>query len=56
MTKHLTSEEQLLVGIIFIGLQLWWIGMTIRNGKVRVSTNESQIDEMKKKFEKIFNS
>ncbi len=41
------------VGLIFLGLQAWWISMTIRNGRnERVLIN--QTDEIKKRLEKIF--
>ena len=43
------------VGIVFFGLQVWWISMTIRNGRnERVLTNQNQTDEIKKRLEKIF--
>ena len=43
------------VGIIFFGLQAWWIGMTIRNGKnERVLVNQNQTEEIKNRLEKIF--
>ena len=43
------------VGIVFFGLQAWWISMTIRNGKnERVLVTENQTDEIKKRLEKIF--
>ena len=44
-----------LVGIIFFGLQFWWISMTIRNGKnERVVVNQNQTEEIKNRLEKIF--
>ena len=44
-----------IVGLVFFGLQFWWISMTIRNGRnERVLTNQSQTDEIKKRLEKIF--
>ena len=44
-----------LVAIVFFGLQVWWISMTIRNGRnQRVLEKEDQIDEIKKRLEKIF--
>ena len=44
-----------LVGIVFFGLQFWWISMTIRNGKnERVLANQNQTDEIKNRLEKIF--
>ena len=43
------------VGIIFFGLQFWWISMTIRNGKnERVLVNQNQTEEIKNRLEKIF--
>ena len=43
------------VGVVFLGLQLWWISMTIRNGRnERVLTNQNQTDKIKKRLEKIF--
>ena len=43
------------VGVVFFGLQIWWIGMTIRNGrKERLLVNQNQTDEIKKKLDKIF--
>ena len=44
-----------IVGIIFLGLQVWWISMTIKNAmNTRVSMNQNQTDEIKKSLEKIF--
>ena len=43
------------VGIVFLGLQFWWISMTIRNNKnEKVLPNQNQTDEIKKRLEKIF--
>ena len=43
------------VGLVFFALQLWWISMTIRNGRnERVLINQNQTDDIKKKLEKIF--
>ena len=43
------------VGIVFFGLQAWWIRMTIMNGKnERVLVNQNQTDEIKNRLEKIF--
>ena len=43
------------VGLVFFALQVWWISMTIRNGRnERVLINDNQTDEIKKKLEKIF--
>ncbi len=44
-----------LVGIIFFGLQAWWISMTIWNGKnQRALAKQNQTDDIKKSLEKIF--
>ena len=43
------------VGLAFFALQVWWINMTIRNGRnERVLINQNQTDEIKKRLEKIF--
>ena len=43
------------VGVVFLGLQVWWISMTIRNGRnERVLINQNQTEEIKKRLEKIF--
>ena len=43
------------VGIVFLGLQFWWISMTIRNNKnEKVLLNQNQTDEIKQRLEKIF--
>ena len=43
------------VGIVFFGLQFWWISMTIRNGtNERALVNQNQTDEIKNRLEKIF--
>ena len=43
------------VGLVFFALQVWWISMTLRNGRnERVLINQNQTDEIKKKLEKIF--
>ncbi len=45
----------IVVGLIFFGLQVWWIGMTLRNGiSKRGLINDRKTSEMKKKLEKIF--
>ncbi len=45
----------IVVGLVFLGLQVWWINMTIRNGRnERVLINQNQTDEIKKRLEKIF--
>ncbi len=44
-----------LVGLMFLGLQIWWISMTIRNGRnERVLINQNQTEEIRKSLEKIF--
>ena len=43
------------VGLVFLGLQVWWISMTIRNGRnERFLINQNQTDEIRKRLEKIF--
>ena len=43
------------VGIVFLGLQFWWISMTIKNKRnEKVLLNQNQTDEIKKRLEKIF--
>ena len=43
------------VGLVFFCLQLWWISMTIRNGRSkRVLISQNQTNEIKKRLEKIF--
>ncbi len=43
------------VGLVFFALQVWWISMTIRNGRnERVLINQNQTDETKKRLEKLF--
>ena len=43
------------VGTCFLGLQFWWISMTIRNGKnERVLASQNQSEEIKNRLEKIF--
>ncbi len=43
------------VGILFAALQVWWISLTIRNGRnERVLRNQDQTEEIKKRLEKIF--
>ena len=43
------------VGIVFSALQVWWISMTIRNGRnERVLLNQNQTEQIKKRLEKIF--
>ncbi|MFL0731693.1 MAG: hypothetical protein AB8A41_09875 [Prochlorococcus sp.] len=47
--------------LLFLGLQVWWLGMTIRNGRketeafdFRSQAKLKQSDEIKKQLEKIF--
>ena len=43
------------VGAVFLGLQVWWISMTIRNGRVEKDLiRPHHTDEVKQKLEKIF--
>ena len=45
------------VGIIFLGLQFWWISMTIKNERnEKVVLNQYQTDEIKKRLDKIFSN
>ena len=45
------------VGIVFLGLQFWWISMTIKNERnEKVVLNQNQTDEIKKRLEKIFSN
>ena len=45
------------VEIVFLGLQFWWISMTIKNERnEKVLLNQNQTDEIKKRFEKIFSN
>ena len=47
--------DLVVVEIIFLGLQFWWISMTIRNGgNERFLLNQSQTDEIKKSLERVF--
>ena len=43
------------VGFVFVGLQVWWISLTIKNGRnERVLITQNQTDKIKKRLEKIF--
>ena len=43
------------VGIVFLGLQFWWISLTIKNERnEKVLLNQNQTDEIKRRLEKIF--
>ncbi len=45
------------VGIVFLGLQFWWISMTIKNERnEKVLLNQNQTDEIKKRLDKIFSN
>ena len=45
------------VGIVFLGLQFWWISMTIKNERnEKVLLNQNQTYEIKKRLEKIFSN
>ncbi len=45
------------VGIVFLALQVWWISMTIRNGRnERVLLNQDQNIDIKQRLEKIFSN
>ncbi len=44
-----------IVGLIFLGLQFWWISMVIKNGTERkVLTNIDQTEQIKKRLERTF--
>ncbi len=44
-----------IVGVVFLGLQVWWISMTIRNNRnQRVLINPNETEEIKKRLERIF--
>ena len=44
-----------LVATLFFALQVWWISMTLSNGrKERILLNSDQTEELKKRLEKIF--
>ena len=43
------------VGVIFLSLQVWWISMTISNGRTeRVQRTKNKTDQIKSRLEKIF--
>ena len=43
------------VGLVFLGLQVWWISMTIRSGRnERVLINQMQTKKIKKRLDEIF--
>ena len=43
------------VGVLFFALQVWWISMTIRNGRSeRVLISQNQTEEIKERLEKIY--
>ena len=45
------------VGVVFLGLQFWWISLTIKNERnEKVLLNQNQTDEIKKRLEKIFSN
>ena len=49
--------ELSLLLILFVGLQIWWISMSIRNAKeIKVSDINHKTEESRKKLEKIFHS
>ena len=44
-----------IIGITFLGLQVWWIGMTFKNGQnERVQPKKVKTDDIKRQLEKIF--
>ena len=51
------SVALVVVGIVFLGLQFWWISMTIKNERnEKILLNQNQTDEIKKRLEKIFSN
>ena len=43
------------VGILFLGLQIWWISMTIGNTRNKSnSSDQSRIDQIKDRLERSF--
>lgn len=42
-------------GLIFFILQVWWLSMTIRNGR-QSKINQNKMEEIKKSLEKIFSN
>ena len=45
------------VGVVFLALQFWWIRMTVKNERnEKVLLNQNQTDEIKKRLEKIFSN
>ena len=46
-----------LVGLIFLGLQFWWLSLTIRSGNSdSIEIDSRDTNEIKKKLERIFRS
>ena len=41
-----------IVGSLFFALQIWWLSMTVKNG--RVLQSQDNPEEIKRKLEKIF--
>ncbi len=57
--------ELILLGAFFFGLQFWWIRMTIKNGRTGevdkwgqrfLSKEDNDMEQIKKRLEKLFNS
>ncbi len=45
------------VGFLFLVLQVWWISLTLKNGRnERFDVNLNQTNEIKKRLEKLFYS
>ncbi len=47
------------VGVAFLCLQVWWISMTMRNTRnerVLLNNTQTQIEEIKKRLEKILSN
>ncbi len=41
------------IGVVFFGLQFWWLSMSIKNGR-NENILKNQNDEIKRRLEKIF--
>ena len=57
--------ELVILGFAFLGLQAWWISMTIKNGRTgevdkwgqrSTSTKEEEIERAKRRLENLFRS
>ena len=57
--------ELIFIALFFLGLQIWWIGMTIRNGRngevdkwgqKGLQSKGNEIEKAKQDLEKLFRS